>query len=500
LPQSFAIDKHEVRGPPPTILLTKSPNKQNFEQGDEIMVSGQVRKAELYNAAKNGESLDAKLTLRDEKNKIIFSDLMGIDIEGNYHYNLQTSKLSPGKYEFEINYGPAGTGDRITIEPNLKFWTPLKQFKSGISIEDIQCKEFLILVTKNDGSPACVKEQSISTLVERNWGTSDNWIKASNADRALNYETDTGKIISVHAFSEYKNPSLPGETQDTSLVIKINSENAGVFEITLPRDLIDSKINNSDDSFFVLLDGIEVEYKETKTENDRTLVFHLPDKTKTVEIIGYGYYNSDLPVPQTKETELIPEPERMSDAEMQLYDARISLQTAYQNHVNLGSYYMTDVIVGFGTYDDVLIIDIPSKYTDQDSIQAIKKEIRHIVGKQVKIDYAIYDEPIERHISTVIPYLWNKILHQKQIDFTPKEQAYWNNSDGFREHDRACSPLVASNGTEFYISSTFDLEPFEITGTFIDKTEPDDCHKIWKTDVIMQEPDRVTALWLENEN
>jgi len=200
------------------------------------------------------------------------------------------------------------------------------------------------------------------------------------------------------------------------------------------------------------------------------------------------------------EPEPEPEPEPMSDAETQLYDARKSLQTAYQNHVNLGPYYTKDVIVGFGTYDDTLIIDIPSKYTDHDSIQIIKKEIRHIVGDQVKTDYAIYDEPIERHIETVIPYLWNKTLHQKNIDFAPKEMSYFNDADGFKQHDRVCSPLVAPNGTEFYISSTFDLEPFQITGTFIDKTEPDDCHKIWRTEVIMQEPDRVTALWLENED
>lgn len=195
-----------------------------------------------------------------------------------------------------------------------------------------------------------------------------------------------------------------------------------------------------------------------------------------------------------------PEPEPMSDVEMQLYDARKLLKEAYQNHVNLGPYYMKDVIVGFGTYDDTLIIDIPSKYTDQNAIQVIKKEIRHLVGDNVKIDYAVYDEPIERHIATVIPYLWNKILHQNNIGFAPKEQDYWNHADGFAEHDKVCSPLVASNGTEFFISSTFNLEPFEITGTFIDQIKPDDCHKIWKTDVIMTEPDRVTALWLENED
>lgn len=44
---------------------------------------------------------------------------------------------------------------------------PLKQFKIGIS--EIQCRESLILVTKYDGSPACVKPDTKENLVERGW-------------------------------------------------------------------------------------------------------------------------------------------------------------------------------------------------------------------------------------------------------------------------------------------------------------------------------------------
>ncbi|MCH7559819.1 MAG: hypothetical protein IIC67_00360 [Thaumarchaeota archaeon] len=47
--------------------------------------------------------------------------------------------------------------------------SPLKQFKSGITIDEIECKESLTLVTKHDGSPACVKEQTIPKLIERGW-------------------------------------------------------------------------------------------------------------------------------------------------------------------------------------------------------------------------------------------------------------------------------------------------------------------------------------------
>jgi len=46
---------------------------------------------------------------------------------------------------------------------------PLKQFKSGIPVDEIQCRESLVLVTKHDGSPACVKPETKTKLIERGW-------------------------------------------------------------------------------------------------------------------------------------------------------------------------------------------------------------------------------------------------------------------------------------------------------------------------------------------
>jgi hypothetical protein len=94
--------------------------------------------------------------------------------------------------------------------------------------------------------------------------------------------------------------------------------------------------------------------------------------------------------------------------------------------------------------------------------------------------------------------VWNSFLNKQGIEFTPKEQSYWNTGEGFGDVNRVCSLIIASNGTEFHISSIFILEPFEITGTFIDKIKPDDCYKVWKTDTILVEPDRILMLWLEN--
>lgn len=64
--------------------------------------------------------------------------------------------------------------------------------------------------------------------------------------------------------------------------------------------------------------------------------------------------------------------------------------------------------------------------------------------------------------------------------------------------NRVCSPIVASNGTEFYVSYIFLDKPFEVIGTFINGTKPDDCHKIWKTETDLPGPDIDLAVWLEN--
>jgi len=56
-------------------------------------------------------------------------------------------------------------------------FSPLKQLRLGTPIEEIQCRDSLVPVAKNDGSPACVKERSIPKLIERGWMT-----ESSNSD------------------------------------------------------------------------------------------------------------------------------------------------------------------------------------------------------------------------------------------------------------------------------------------------------------------------------
>lgn len=76
------------------------------------------------------------------------------------------------------------------------------------------------------------------------------------------------------------------DTRDTSVVVSLQTTSDGNMTITLPRTLIDAKAGLSDDQFFVLEDGAEADFQESKTDSARTLSISFPGGTEKVEIIG----------------------------------------------------------------------------------------------------------------------------------------------------------------------------------------------------------------------
>ncbi|VVC05915.1 Uncharacterised protein [uncultured archaeon] len=50
--------------------------------------------------------------------------------------------------------------------------SPLKQFKQGIHLQDIQCRTGLVLVINiHEGTPACIRQSSVAKLVARGWAS-----------------------------------------------------------------------------------------------------------------------------------------------------------------------------------------------------------------------------------------------------------------------------------------------------------------------------------------
>ena len=80
--------------------------------------------------------------------------------------------------EYEDSTLPASyTEDVLSIiaksEIRTPLESPLKQLKSGIPVEEVQCKQDLVLIQKYDGMSACVTPETREKLIERGW-TKDN--------------------------------------------------------------------------------------------------------------------------------------------------------------------------------------------------------------------------------------------------------------------------------------------------------------------------------------
>ncbi len=67
------------------------------------------------------------------------------------------------EYGSKILYSKDSGKTEITL-------SPLKQFKSGARIDQIQCNEgFVVALKSSNGNPACVKRESLEKLRERGW-------------------------------------------------------------------------------------------------------------------------------------------------------------------------------------------------------------------------------------------------------------------------------------------------------------------------------------------
>ncbi len=101
-------------------------------------------------------------------------------------------------------------------------------------------------------------------------------VKVEDTDFALRYEITGGEVLGTEV-----------DVDTNSLLIKVDATSDGVLTIPLPRTLIDAKTNqNTDDVFYVLVNGEEASFTETTTSNSRTLAIDVPDGTTEITIYG----------------------------------------------------------------------------------------------------------------------------------------------------------------------------------------------------------------------
>ena len=101
-------------------------------------------------------------------------------------------------------------------------------------------------------------------------------VKVENTDFALRYEITGAEVLGTEV-----------DVETNSLLIEVDATSDGVLTIPLPRTLIDAKTNqNTDDVFYVLVNGEEASFTETTTSNSRTLAIDVPDGTTEITIYG----------------------------------------------------------------------------------------------------------------------------------------------------------------------------------------------------------------------
>ncbi len=71
-----------------------------------------------------------------------------------------------------------------------------------------------------------------------------------------------------------------------SIIFSMNAKNSGSFTIDIPRSVLDATLNDRDIGFFVLVDGVDVRYVETKSSTHRKLIIPYTSGAEEIEIIG----------------------------------------------------------------------------------------------------------------------------------------------------------------------------------------------------------------------
>ena len=138
--------------------------------------------------------------------------------------------------------------------------------------------EGTVMTTVGGGVKADLGQMTIGSGAqpsESNKMSAESSMKVSDTELMIDYTISSGKVVSI----------MP-DIESNSLVVGIDSNEDGTITLELPRTVVDAKMGDSDDEFFVLADGEEVIFEESISETHRTLTVAFPANTEEIEIIG----------------------------------------------------------------------------------------------------------------------------------------------------------------------------------------------------------------------
>jgi len=179
----------------------------------------------------------------------------------------------PNRYGVKVNQAFAG------------WYPPLKQINIGMSQDELFCRAEFSLIFKTDSSPACVSHDTHVKLYERGWTKlvpiSVDVGKTGTYELQLDEKTFDVKYSISGAMLESIEKDPNGY-----LNITVSMFRDGQITITVPSDLIVDSFQDWDESYIVLVNGIEVAYDKKINANKQTLKIPLASDAKLVKIIA----------------------------------------------------------------------------------------------------------------------------------------------------------------------------------------------------------------------
>ena len=112
-------------------------------------------------------------------------------------------------------------------------------------------------------------------------------------DKNISYELDGGSVTDMSLDRNF-----------IELIVEMDTTADGILQVSIPRTLLDAKFEDTDDIFFVIVDGFQTEYIEiTSNADSRTIIIPFFQGDTQVEIIGTDILDEGL-VDVISETEI----------------------------------------------------------------------------------------------------------------------------------------------------------------------------------------------------
>ncbi|HJJ22801.1 MAG TPA: PEFG-CTERM sorting domain-containing protein [Nitrosopumilus sp.] len=204
-------------------------DKASYSDGDIILVTGEVR--DLY----SGTPVSVIVVSSNGSIVAIAQVTVGVDKKFSTEITAGGTMKTEGTYTISVTYG---TQNR----------TATTSFEFGGVIDQ----------------------------TTRDTTVTDTTVSVQGSSDLIGYVITGGKLLSI----------IP-DVDANSLIITIDATDDGSLTLTIPRSVLDAVLENgSDDDFFVLIDGEEVDFDEITSSTDRILTIAFPVGSEEIEIIG----------------------------------------------------------------------------------------------------------------------------------------------------------------------------------------------------------------------